>query len=238
MSTHPLRSVVQIFCFILATSGCFAGTTYSNADFGFTVTLPDGFVSNDKALDVLRSMKWDDTNSTQKATKEYLEKIIAAFRQSETGTQILFENSFGKQIGNEPLSVSELPAGASVEHVAWGQYKVDCARLLTKDLTTGADHVALVIQMPLRPRAIQIRIDGTPAQEPGMIQARDELLATLQGPTNWDSEETAHSGPTEQQKADATAKLILYAGLSIAGFWWTFRTLFPKKPKRDNGIAP
>jgi hypothetical protein len=111
----PLSSHFFLVIFSLGLR-CFAGTPYSNLDYGFTVTIPDGYISNDKALEAMRSMKWDESNPNQKSVKESLGIIIAAFLRTDTQAQIYFLNSFGgKQIGNEPLPVSQLPKGASVE---------------------------------------------------------------------------------------------------------------------------
>jgi hypothetical protein len=106
---------------------------------------------------------------------------------------------------------------------------VDCIRTIIRDEEKGTEQVQFVIQLPLKPHAIQIQMTGPVDKEAEILKARTELLASLSGPTNWGNPETLHSGPTTQKKVEATAKVIFYGALAVLAFWYAFHTVARKK---------
>jgi hypothetical protein len=158
--------------FVVLTLSCGPSVAHAgpvnDPDLKFSLVIPDGFV-RDQQLAAARP------------------DFLYAFRKTEpqdVGVVIIIERMRGT-IGRERLNTSKRPAGFAgrVFAVRWRDFDIDAIEV--PEEVNGIETVNFNVQVPLKPEAIQIRVVGRRDQKDQLLQLTNNLLASLQGDSNW-----------------------------------------------------
>ena len=138
-------------------------------DLGFSITIPDGF-QPDPGLVALNP------------------SFAHAFRRIDPAggvdTVIIIER-LRATIGREPLDGSHMPPDfkGRLFRVPWQGFEIDA--LEVPQNVDGLEAVNFNAQVPLKRRAIQIRVIGSRDQKEQLRALLGELLASTRGESNW-----------------------------------------------------
>ena len=92
--------------------------------------------------------------------------------------------------------------------LTWKSFDID---VVVSHIAGTDKKLILVAQVPLKPEAIQIALAGPSSDEARLTAELQAVLASLDGPTNW---------KTDEERIKALAEVIgLVAGVFI-GVWW------------------
>lgn len=170
MQTCSLLSLVIAVALILISHSCQAGEIVTDEGRGFKLMLPDGFVPVPELVGVAPS-------------------IVHAFGREdpETGDLriVLMIEDLGGTIGRERITMDHLPTGfkGKLFTTQWKGFEVDGIEV--PEEADGRKAIALNVQIPLKPTAIQVKLWAFEAHRPEL----DGLLATtlrgLEGESNW-----------------------------------------------------
>src|SRR2546425_8217888 len=142
----------------------------SNADLGYVMSLPEGFVAipaefaGGRAGDVVGC--WAGEGS-----------------QSNQGAFVLCVQRMHATLGREHLKPSDLPAKSQLMTVRWNGLDIDAIR--TDTAQTGAAITVYTAQVPLRKEAIQVVAAGPSARATETLAILNSVLGSLKGETNW-----------------------------------------------------
>ncbi len=196
------KFVLLCVALIIATqNSLFAGEMVAHSQLGFRFTVPDGFVK-------------DQT--------QVRGEVIYAFQrppigERKIGTFILVSQLKGV-LGREKLDIRDLPPNQSQVKILtenWKEFDIDVIRLPEEAKTMSL--LTLNAQVPLKPLAIQISVFGEAVQEDELKSILQSVLRSLDGQTNWLTEEQRASKlGTGITKLAITAGVIL---LIIAAIW-------------------
>lgn len=99
--------------------------------------------------------------------------------------------ALGGTIGREPTDLADLgrtgAAGATAIKEKWKSFEVDGFRLIQEK---GDAHILVLgVQLPLLPNAVQVMSSGLVENEPAIHEALLGVLASLDGRSNWLTDE-------------------------------------------------
>ena len=135
----------------------------SNAELGYVMSLPEGFVAipaefaGGRAGDVVGC--W----------------VGEAF--------VLCVQRMHATLGREHLKASDLPGKSQLMTVRWNGLDIDAIR--TDTAQTGAAITVYTAQVPLRKEAIQLVAAGPTARAQEALAILNSVLGSLKGETNW-----------------------------------------------------
>ena len=132
----------------------------SNADLGYVMSVPEGFVSipaAGKAGDVLGCWAGEAI-------------VLCVQRMRAT-------------LGREHLKSSDLPAKSQLLTVRWKGLDIDAIRTDTSQ--AGTPITIYTAQVPLRKEAIQVVVAGPRARATETLAILNSVLGSLKGETNW-----------------------------------------------------
>lgn len=178
-----------------------AGETVAHPQLGLRLTVPDGFVKDQTQV------RGDVIHAFQRPP----------IGERKIGTFILISQLKGV-LGREKLDIRDLPPNQSNVKILtenWKEFDIDVIRLPEEAKTMSL--LTLNAQVPLKPLAIQISVFGEAVQEEELRSILQSVLRSLDGQTNWLTEEQRASKlGTGITKLAITAGVIL---LIIAAIW-------------------
>jgi hypothetical protein len=140
----------------------------SNAELGYVLSLPDGFV----AIPAKFAGKLD---------------VVACWAgegpQSGRGELVLCVERMHGTLGREHLKPSDLPLNSQLLTVRWNGLDIDAIRTDTGQ--TGTPITVYTAQVPLRKEAIQVVVAGPSVRATEALTTLNSVLASLKGETNW-----------------------------------------------------
>ena len=140
----------------------------SNADLGYVMSLPDGFVSIPAefagARDVVACWAGEGAQPAQ-------------------GALVLCVQRMHAPLGREHLKSSDLPPKSQLITVRWNGLDIDAIR--TDTASAGAPITVYTAQVPLRKEAIQVVVAGPSARATESLATLNTVLGSLKGETNW-----------------------------------------------------
>jgi len=168
--TKSFKSLVWSVALFLYSTPLFA-FDYTNSQLGFNVTLPDGlddFSTNMRIKSLISRASVD-------ASKKGLIELVAV-------------QDMGGPIGREDLSKKpNKPENTTLEKTAWKGFDVDVFKVVEN--IRGVSFVTFNAQVPLKPHAIQIMVSGPTYDENKLRKEAQTIVASVQGPTNWLTDE-------------------------------------------------
>jgi hypothetical protein len=167
-------SYVLVAVLILGCSFSAEAAVLRNEDLGLKVGIPQGFrpnIDDPPGGDVLASyVRRDDRTNVAIALRvERLRGTIGRERLKEEEAQ-------------ELLPRMGLPPGTTLDIVEarWQGFTIDVMRMRTPN-----GYLSLVAQVPLKPEAVQIIVSGSVRTEEACRDVLDEVLAGVEGKSNW-----------------------------------------------------
>jgi hypothetical protein len=140
----------------------------SNAELGYVMGLPNGFVSIPADFaggrDVVACWAGEGSKSSQ-------------------GALILCVQRMHATLGREHLKASDLPATSRLMTVRWNGLDIDAIRTDTGH--AGAPLTVYTAQVPLRKEAIQVVVAGPTTRANESLATLNSVLGSLKGETNW-----------------------------------------------------
>jgi hypothetical protein len=154
-------------------------------------------------------------------------RIIHSFARNlgQPSFLLVAMEDLGGTIGRESLDVSgarkTLPPEmqtAKIEplKMKWKSFEVEGMRLVAKQ--EDVELVVLVLQIPLKPSAVQLVVTGELANEREVRATIDGVLGSLDGPTNWLTRDERIGRAVQ----GGTQALVLLGGIGFA-IWWRRR---------------
>lgn len=142
----------------------------SNADLGYVMSLPDGFVAIPTDFAGGRDVVgcWAGEGS-----------------QSSAGALVLCVQRMHATLGREHLKASDLPPTTQLLTVRWNGLDIDAIRTDTVHLAGGTPLTVYTAQVPLRKEAIQVVVAGPRARATESLATLNSVLGSLKGETNW-----------------------------------------------------
>lgn len=100
-------------------------------------------------------------------------------------SRMLLVAVLGGTLNRQHLRAEDLPPGAgrSLGRFSWRGIEIDGVRLLEQ--SEAGPYVTWHVQIPLRPKALQLSFSGAAAQEAEIRKTADTVLASLDGPSTW-----------------------------------------------------
>jgi hypothetical protein len=191
------RSLLVIAAAWLAAPAPARAEVVRDAQLGFTLTLPDGFV------DFPRGRGTPDT-------------VWSFARGDPAGDDFAIvgvERMHGT-IGREPLPASALPRVGGVAFEArrekWKSFEIDV--IAGRAEQEGVRLFVLVAQVPLKREAVQLKLAGPAAKEAELGALMRTLLARLDGPSNW---------LTDGERAESAVKAGFWLTFTAGMLGWT-----------------
>jgi len=193
-SHHTLCLFAMLVPALLAASPSRA-ESLNNSELGFRLDIPDDFNRADQLAAIDKS-------------------IMAAFQKSapDGPATLLFVERLSAMLPHERLDLSMAPPGFNGRVLAfkWNGFTVDAIEMPT---TFGKSKlIQYSVQVPLSPKAIQLRIVG-PADDAEQLRTLVQgLLSNLTGKTNWKT-------PAQQAAAasNGTTLIIVLGVLMLLG---------------------
>src|SRR2546425_5070627 len=142
----------------------------SNADLGYVMSLPEGFVAipvefaGGRGGDVVACWAGEGSQSSQ-------------------GTFVLCVQRIHATLGREHLKSSDLPRKSQLLTVRWNGLDIDAIR--TDTASAGTPLTVYTAQVPLRKEAIQVVVAGPSARATESLATLNSVLRSLKGETNW-----------------------------------------------------
>jgi hypothetical protein len=192
----------------------FAGETITDSKFGFTLNVPDGFKPN--------------------VNPHSLPNILYAYvreKSAESPSDMyLFVEDLKGIIPQTPLDPKGFPPGfkGKLFTMPWQGLKVDT--ISVPEVVENVNVLTLNAQIPLRKRAIQIRLFGHADNETELKQILAKTLEGLNGESNWSaSPGNTNPGSPEAQERDLKTNYIVKLGIGLVSalvlFYFASRTL-------------
>jgi hypothetical protein len=187
-----VKTLALVAWFLLCSTRLFAWT-YTNQEFNFSATLPDGYT---------------DVSGQARAKCLVAQQKIETTTSGHIETVILLD--LKGAIGREDLSKEgKIPANASLEKTEWKSFKIDVIRVIEN--IGGVSFVTLNAQVPLKPHAIQVSVAGPASDETKLRADLLAIVASVDGPTNWLTDEQRFS-PKPNWIAVVVGLLVIITG--------------------------
>lgn len=141
----------------------------SNAELGYVMSLPNGFVGIPAEFAGGRDVVacWASEGS----------------QSSQGGTLVLCVQRMHSTLGRGHLKASDLPAKSQLMTVRWNGLDIDAIR--TDTAQAGTPITVYTAQVPLRKEAIQMVVAGPTARATETLATLNSVLGSLKGETNW-----------------------------------------------------
>ena len=170
---------LTIVVWLMLCSALVAGETIVDDQRGFTLTLPDGFVSYPDLLG---------------AKPEIVHCFILGDLNDDEADVVLIIELMGGLIGRERLSQGDLPPGfqGRLFTTRWNAFEVDALEI--PEQLGELQLITYNVQIPLKPSAIQVKLMGPADREAELKALLAEVLAGLKGESNWSDPAEPTSG--------------------------------------------
>jgi hypothetical protein len=144
-----------------------AQSQVKNAEFGYSLTLPEGFTDFPEA----------------RSQKDVVDAWTEATPASANGAMVLFVARMHGTLPHEAMRQEDVPANTQVVSFKWKGFDVSGLKTLTSQ--GGKRVFVLVAQVPLRKEAVQLSVGGPADQEARGQALMEATLASFEGETNW-----------------------------------------------------
>jgi hypothetical protein len=134
----------------------------SNAELGYVMSLPAGFVAIPTELSGHRD-------------------VVGCW--TGEGSFVLCVQRMHATLGRDHLKSSDLPAKSQLLTVRWNGLDIDAIRTDTSQ--AGTPITVYTAQVPLRKEAIQVVVAGPSARATETLATLNSVLGSLKGETNW-----------------------------------------------------
>lgn len=171
MRRARLVCLVYVLLLVIGAVSDARAEVVSNVAPPFKITIPDGFVARPDQV------KADQIVAFHRA----------GFSAGDVGTIVAVDRMHGT-IGREKPSLADVAklggdATAAIEPARWKGFEVWQVRM-TQSLA-GKDLVFFLVQVPLKPEAIQVKVAVDAKNEPDGRAIMAQVLASVEGETNW-----------------------------------------------------
>ena len=164
-----MRSAAFVVLLVIATSTSVAlAAEIDDRDLSFRLTLPEGF----RPFPEGKSFSPDTVYSY----------ILGDPRDNVLDIVVLIERMHGV-LGRERLAKKARELGVELIKEPWGPFTLEVFRI--PETLEGVSLLTFNAQVPLRHEAIQLKLTGPAAREQEMRSLLKDLLANLEGDTNW-----------------------------------------------------
>ncbi len=186
-------SVAGLLLGFLASCALASGPVIADKNLNITLTLPEGF----EPVPDFHSPPNTDVRHAYR-------------RMNSDGTAgaYIFIETLGGTIDREPMNEKEV-LKHGVERLyreKWKSFEVDVCVL--KEILGGATCVTRNVQVPIVPRAVQLRVVGLESRDAELAALTQTLLASLDGPSNW---------LTNEQRGERLGEGLMIMTLWIVG---------------------
>jgi hypothetical protein len=149
--------------------GALRGETVVDAKRGFSFKTPEGF----------------SPAPADRKSPTFSHTFILGDPSDDTPDISLGIQPLGGVIGREHLKTEDVPKGLNgrVFLAKWKGFDVD--GIESRMTVEGYDVLSLGVQVPIRTEAIQVNVAGLASREKELRQYLSEVLASLDGQTNW-----------------------------------------------------
>lgn len=164
---RALTAIILVLCVIKILA---ADETVQNSDYGFTLTVPEGFRPNAEiaaaAPRILHAFVRGDPNDDQLDVMLIIEKMR-------------------RTIGREPLKPEDLPPGfqGRLFTTKWQGFDVEAFEV--PEQLGEINTVTYNVQIPLKPVAIQVKLFGPADRKVELKSLLATILNGLHGESNW-----------------------------------------------------
>ncbi len=178
--------------------------TIRDAEHGFSFTVPDGFTDDPQGRGpdttyVFVRGKADEPSFTQL-------KILQMHGVLGRGSH---DREKAERLSREALRAKGLElTDFDLRKLTWKSFDIE---VFVVHVAGTDKKLILVADVPLKPEAIQIALAGPSSDEARLTAELQAVLASLDGPTNW---------KTDDERILALAKLIGMAVGALVGVWW------------------
>jgi hypothetical protein len=189
-----------------------AAERVNDAEHGFVLTVPDGFVDAPEAMAprVLHAYKLASPPEGSFALVQL--QALSGTIGREPVDRAEAEKAMREVAGQQGAPLS----GFDYRKVKWKGFDLDLMVVWMGDGDTKV--VTLATQVPLRKQAVQVQIVGPAAQEAALAKHLDGFLAGLDGRSNWLSD------AERSEKLGGLVGTVVGALLVVVGtVWWTRR---------------
>jgi len=163
-----MRSAAFAVLLVIASSMSALAAEIVDRDLSFRLTLPEGFHPFPEG----KSFSADTVHSY----------ILGDPRDNVLDIVVLIERMHGV-LGRESLAKTAREQGVELLKEPWGPFTLEVFRV--PETIEGISLVTFNVQVPLRHEAIQLKLTGPAAREQEMRSLLKDLLANLEGDTNW-----------------------------------------------------
>ncbi len=196
------------------------GLSISDKDLNITLALPNGF----KPIPDFRSPPGVD-----------IRYAFARMGRDGQPDACLFIERLGGVIGREPLSEAQVKklGDARLCHEKWKSFDVDV--FVVRETAAGRAYLTRNVQVPIKPRAIQLKIFGPESQDAELASLTRALLTSLDGPSNWLTDADRY-----EQLGEGVGKFLVWiVGIGAFVFWLAARQdeKFQQRT-REMGLPP
>lgn len=206
---HALAPLVTAL--VLLSSNLRAGETIVDKSLGFTLSLPEGFVAKPDLI---------------AAAPDIAHAFVLGDLTDDQPDIMLFIERMGGVIPREPLSPEQLPPGfqGRLFTMKWQGFDVDAFEV--PEQLNGVEMLTYNVQIPLKHKAIQVKLFGPADREAELRGLLSEILAGLEGESNWIPSAVPSLPVTESPRYGiillAGAVMIVLGGLVV--LWLISRT--------------
>jgi len=155
---------VTFFLLMAATA---ARSQVRNAEFGYSLTLPEGFTDFPAA----------------RSQKDVVDAWSETAPASANGALVLLIARMRGTLPREAMRQEDVPANTQVVSFKWKGFDVSGLKTLTTQ--AGQPVFVLVAQVPLRKEAVQLSVAGPAEQEARGQSIMEATLASLEAETSW-----------------------------------------------------
>jgi hypothetical protein len=147
-----------------------AGETLVDNVLGFTLTVPDGFVSNPKLADVDRNIK---------------HAFVLGDQGDDKLDILLLIETMGGTIGRDRLTPQDMPRGfqGKLFTTNWQGFELDAVAV--PESLNGIATLTYNVNIPLKRGAILVKLFASADREEELKRLLPEVLSGLQGESNW-----------------------------------------------------
>lgn len=168
---RPFAHLAASALLLLASESASAGQRIQNSQFGFELTVPDGFQPFAAAVrgDVIYAFHKPPARDERLGFFIVISRMKGLLGREKIGPEQL--ERFGK--------------GVTVHKEHWKLKGLDVDVFRVPESRDGFDVVTFNVQVPLKPEAIQITVSGDLADEAEAQRIVTELRSNLYGQSNW-----------------------------------------------------
>lgn len=186
---------------LLATSPANAGETFEDAQYGFKLTLPDGFTRID-----------DRSVATPASIHAF---YYGEVQEGRINTLLIIEH-LGEPLAHRRMERADLPPSFTGRLLRATWRGLELAMTEIPESSHGQKVLTYNVPIPLKAEAIQLKICGPGEQQAELKALTEQVLAGLSGASNWPSSPTATTGRRMSDRAILLMSALVFLGILVA----------------------